>query len=170
MHESEKWKGSHSVVSNPQWSHGLQPSRLLHPWDFPGKSTGVSSLVRFYMGYSFVNLAEPGGLPSMGSHRVGHDWSDLAASAVPSVKRSSQVALVVKSLPAKAGDIRDTSSIPGSGRSPGEGYGNPLYCPCLENPMDRIAWQATVHGAAKSGYDWSDLAGSTQVWKSTIIY
>ena len=41
MHESEKWKWSRSVVSDPQWPHGLQPSRLLHPWDFPGKSTGV---------------------------------------------------------------------------------------------------------------------------------
>ena len=43
MHESEKWKWkwSRSVVSNRQWPHGLQPSRLLHPWDFPGKSTGV---------------------------------------------------------------------------------------------------------------------------------
>ena len=41
MHESEKWKWSHSVVSDPQRPHGLQPSRLLHPWDFPGKSTGV---------------------------------------------------------------------------------------------------------------------------------
>ena len=41
MHESEKWKGSCSVVSDPQRPHGLQPSRLLHPWDFPGKSIGV---------------------------------------------------------------------------------------------------------------------------------
>ena len=41
MHESEKWKGSRSVVSDPQRPHGLQPSRLLHPWDFPGTSTGV---------------------------------------------------------------------------------------------------------------------------------
>ena len=41
MHESEKWKWSCSVVSDPQRPHGLQPSRLLHPWDFPGKSTGV---------------------------------------------------------------------------------------------------------------------------------
>ena len=41
MHESEKWKWSHSVVSYPQQPHGLQPSRLLHPWDFPGKSTGM---------------------------------------------------------------------------------------------------------------------------------
>ena len=41
MHESEKWKWSRSVLSDPQRSHGLQPSRLLRPWDFPGKSTGV---------------------------------------------------------------------------------------------------------------------------------
>ena len=41
MHESEKWKGSRSVVSDPQRPHRLQPTRLLHPWDFPGKSTGV---------------------------------------------------------------------------------------------------------------------------------
>ena len=41
MHESEKWKWSHSVVSDPQRPHGLQPSRLLRLWDFPGKSTGV---------------------------------------------------------------------------------------------------------------------------------
>ena len=41
VHESEKWKGSHSVMSDSSWPHGLQPTRLLHPWDFPGKSTGV---------------------------------------------------------------------------------------------------------------------------------
>ena len=41
MHESEKWKWSHSVVSDSQRPHGLQPTRLLCPWDFPGKSTGV---------------------------------------------------------------------------------------------------------------------------------
>ena len=41
MHESEKWKWSRSVVSDSMWPHGLQPTRLLHPWDFPGKSTGV---------------------------------------------------------------------------------------------------------------------------------
>jgi len=41
MHESEKWKWSRSVVSDPQQPHGLKPTRLLHPWDFPGKSTGV---------------------------------------------------------------------------------------------------------------------------------
>ena len=52
---------------------------------------------------------------------------------------ASQVALVVKNLPVNAGDIRDVESIPGSGRSPGEGNGNPLQYSCLENPMDRGA-------------------------------
>ena len=63
---------------------------------------------------------------------------------------ASQVALVVKNLPASAGDIRDSGSIPGLGRSPGEGNGNPLQYSCLENPMDREAWQAIVHRVAKS--------------------
>ena len=55
------------------------------------------------------------------------------------VSASSQVALVVKNLPASAGDARDAGSIPGWGRSPGEGNGSPLQNSCLENPMDRGA-------------------------------
>ena len=55
---------------------------------------------------------------------------------------------MVKNLPANPGDIRDMGSIPGFGRSPGGGYGNPLQYSCLENPMDRGAWWATVHGIA----------------------
>ena len=64
--------------------------------------------------------------------------------------RASQVALVVENLPANAGDIRDTSLIPGSGRFPGGGHGNPLQYSRLENPMEREAWWATVHRVAKS--------------------
>ena len=60
-----------------------------------------------------------------------------------------QTALVVKNPPASAGDVRDAGSIPGSGRSPGGGSGNPLQCSCLENPVDRSRW-ATVHRASKS--------------------
>jgi len=52
---------------------------------------------------------------------------------------------VVKNPPASAGDVRDAGSIPGSGRSPGGGHGNPL-----EDPMDRVAWRVTVHGVTKS--------------------
>ena len=58
---------------------------------------------------------------------------------------ASQMELVVKKLPAHAGDIRDVGSIPGSGRSCGGGQGNSLQYFCLENPMDRGAWWATVH-------------------------
>ena len=60
-----------------------------------------------------------------------------------------QGALVVKNLPANAGHVRDVGSIPGSGRSSGRGHGNPLQYSCLENPMGRGAWQATVHGVTE---------------------
>ena len=56
---------------------------------------------------------------------------------------------MVKNLPAKAGDAGDIGSVPGSGRSPGEGNGNLLSYSCLENPMDRGACRATVHGVIK---------------------
>ena len=60
------------------------------------------------------------------------------------------MALVVKNPPASAGDTGDMGLIPGSERSFGEGKGNLLQYSCLENPMDRGAWRATVHGVAKS--------------------
>ena len=58
------------------------------------------------------------------------------------------MALVVENPAANTGDIRDAGSIPGSGRSPGEGNGNMLQYSCLENPMDRGAWWTTIHGVA----------------------
>ena len=57
---------------------------------------------------------------------------------------------MVKNLPANARDVRDTGSILGSGRSPGGGHGNPLQYSCLENALDRGAWQATVHRVTQS--------------------
>ena len=57
---------------------------------------------------------------------------------------------MVKNLPASAGDIRDLGLILGMGMSPGEGRGNPLQYSCLENPMNRRAWQATVHSVTQS--------------------
>ena len=57
---------------------------------------------------------------------------------------------MVNNLPANAEDARDGGSIPGSGRSPGKGNGNPLQYSCLENPKDRGVWSATVHGVAES--------------------
>ena len=65
---------------------------------------------------------------------------------------SSLVAQLVKNLPANAGEPRDAGSIPGSGRSPGGGQGNPLQFSSLENSMDRGAWQATVDGVARVGH------------------
>ena len=62
---------------------------------------------------------------------------------------ASQAAVVVRNPPANAGDIRDAGSIPGWGRSPGGGHGNPLQHSCLENPIDRGAWWATVHRVAE---------------------
>ena len=59
------------------------------------------------------------------------------------------MAILVKNLPANAGDARGTGLIPSLGRSPGGGHGNPLQYSCLENPMDRGAWRETVHGVGK---------------------
>ena len=63
---------------------------------------------------------------------------------------------MVKNPPANVGDITDMGLIPESVSSPGEGNGNPLQCSCLENPMDREAWWAAVHGVARSGTGLSD--------------
>ena len=69
---------------------------------------------------------------------------------------------MVKNPPANAGDM---GSIPGSGRSPGEGNGNPLQPSCLGNPMDRGAWRATVREVAKS---WTQLSDSTAAANNNI--
>ena len=70
--------------------------------------------------------------------------------------------LVVKHLPANAGDLKDVGLIPGPGRSPGGGHGNPLHCPCLENPVDRGPWRGSVHRVVKSQTRLKRL--STHVW------
>ena len=64
--------------------------------------------------------------------------------------QASQAALVIKNLPVSAGDVKGRDSIPGAGRFPGAGNGNPLQYSCLKNTMDREAWWATVHGVPKS--------------------
>ena len=90
-------------------------------------------------------MVEPGRLQSMESQRVGPD----SATSL-SLSGASQLALVVKNPPANAGVLRDPGLIPWWWRSPGGGNGNPLQYSCLENPTDRGAWWATVHGVAKS--------------------
>ena len=76
------------------------------------------------------------------------------------------MALVVKNLPTNAEDTRDAGSIPGLGRSLGEGHGNPLQYSCLEDPMGRGAWQAMVHGVSES-----DMTGalSTEIRESSLL-
>ena len=100
-------------------------------------------------------------LPSMGSHRVGHNWSDLAWH---SIAWGFPGGSMVKNLPANAGD---TGSIPRSGRSLGEGSGNPLQYFCLGNPMDRGACWPMVHGVCRVRHDWSDLARLAQIINKT---
>ena len=73
--------------------------------------------------------------------------------------------LVVNKPPANAGDIRDLGSVPRLRRSPEGGHDNPLQYSCLENPMDRGAWQVTVHGVTKS---WTQLSDFTSLTLTSI--
>ena len=83
---------------------------------------------------------------------------------------ASQVALVVKNLPANAEDARDVASIPGSGGSPGGGHGHALQYSCLENPMDRGAWRATSMGSQRVRYNLSDLACTHTSETITLVF
>ena len=105
-------------------------------WGFPGSSAGKESA---------CNAGNPSSIPGSGrSPGEGIDYPLQYSLA-------SLIAQMVKNLPA----MRETwvlslGLIPGLGRSPGEGHGNPLQYSCLENPMDRGGWQATVQGVAES--------------------
>ena len=80
------------------------------------------------LAWRIPGTGEPGGLPSMGSHRVGHDWSDLAAAA--SHLMGFPGGSGIKNLPANAGDLKDPSSVPGLERSPVVGNGTLLQYSC----------------------------------------
>ena len=105
----------------------------------PERPSLVSESITLY--YTHIVLLRGPYKPSESSH--------LFCSSQPWA-RASQVALGVKNLPANAGDLRDTASVPGCGRFPGGGHGTPLQSSCLENPMDRGAWRAKVHRVAKN--------------------
>ena len=81
-----------------------------------------------------------------------------------------QVVLMIKNLLANAGDLRNVGSIPGSGRSPGGGHGNPLEYSCLENPMDRGVWWATGHGVAKSWTQTEQLKHASTHSQLTMLW
>ena len=70
---------------------------------------------------------------------------------------------MIKNLPADAGDPRDVGSVPGLGKSSGEGHGHPLQYSCLENPMDREAWRATVHRVTQSNM-------TEMIWHTCSVY
>ena len=137
--------------------HRQQPTRLLRPWDSPGKNTGVGCHFLLQcmkvkseseVAQSFPTLRNPMDCSPPGSSIHGIFPGKGTGVGCHCLLR--QVVLVVKNLPANAVDIRDSGSIPGSGGSPGGGYGNPFQYSCLENPMSRGAWRATVHEVSKS--------------------
>ena len=102
------------------------------------------------LAWRIPGTGEPGGLQSMGSHKVGHDWNDLAVATAAAWCLS----LEVKASARNAGDL---GSIPGWGRFPWRRKCNPLQYSCLENPMDGGAWWATVYRLAQSRTRLSDF-------------
>ena len=96
--------------------------------------------------WRITGMREPGGLPSMGLHRVGHDWSDLAVAAAATHEWASQVAQIVKNLPA----MQETWVWSCVRKITWKGDGYLLQYSCLENPRDGGAWWAAVYEVAQS--------------------
>ena len=152
-------------------SNSLRSRGLYSPWNSPGHNTGVGSF-SLLQGIFPTQGSNPGlqhcrrilyQLSHQGSPRI-LEWVVYPFSRGSSQPRnrtgvsciagrfftSFPGSSVVKKLLADAGVQENTGLIPGSGRSSGGGYGNPLQCSCLENPIDRRAWWATFCGVAKS--------------------
>ena len=113
-----------------------------------GRSTGEGK--GYPLQYSFLENSTDRGAWQAAVCGVAESWTQLSDLQSHKDQRASQVVLVVKNPPANAGDGRNMGSIPGSGRSCEEGNRNPLQYSRLENPKDRGAWWATVHGVSKS--------------------
>ena len=145
-----------------------QPTRLHHPWDSPGKNIGVGCHFLLQcmkvksereVAQSCLTLSNPMDCspPDFSIHGIFQarvlEWGAIAFSNIYTllyIKCPSQVLLVVKNLPANAGDM---SSIPGLGKSPGIGNGNPLQYSFLGNSMVRGVWWAAVHVVARVRHD-----------------
>ena len=144
--------------------HGVAESRTrLRDFTFTfhfhalGKEMATHSGV---LAYRIPGMGEPGGLPSTGSHRVGHDWSDLAVAAASFTITKSMPGLPCASDGKESAcNAGDPGSISGLGRSPGEGNGNPLQYSCLENPHG----QRSLVGDSPWGCKESDMTE----WLST---
>ena len=139
------------------------------------------------LAWRIPGTVEPGGLPSLGSHRVGHDWSDLAAAAVTIYGEGNGTPLQYSCLENSMDRGAWWAAIHGVAKSQtrlhfhfsfsciGEGNGNPLQCSCLENPRDGGAWWAKSMGSHRVGHDWSNLAAAaaaayTYVYVCVYIY
>ena len=121
------------------------------------------------LAWRIPGTGEPGGLPSVGSHRVGHDWSDLAAAAVADIWLGFSGGSDGKESACSAGEL---GLITGLGRSPGEGDGNPLQHSCLENPIDSGVGRLQSLGSQRVGHNWelkhththTQISGHTWSW------
>jgi len=136
------WAAVHGVVKS--WT---QLSNFTFPFHFHAleKEMVTHSSV---LAWRTPGTGEPGGPLSMGSHRVGHNWSDLAAAAFEYM--GFPCSSVGKESACSAGD---QGSIPRLGRSPGEGNGNPLQYSSPGSPTDRGVWQVTVHRVTRVEHD-----------------
>ena len=135
-----------SVLSNSSWPHGLFPAKFLHPLNFPGKNTGVGCYSLLQGLFPTIDQTWVSCISCIGRQILYHECQ--LETPHSSLVQASQVAQIQKNAPANSGATRDIDSVPGLGRSPGGGNGNPLQCSCLENSMDRGAWQVTVHEIA----------------------
>ena len=146
-------------MSNSVRPHGMQPTRLLHPWDSPGKNTGVGCHFLLQCmkvkSESEVTQSCPTRSDPMDCSPPGSSVHGILQATVlewvPLLRH--HMLLVVKNPPANTGDIRDTGMIPGSGRSPGEGNGNPLQYACLDNLIDSGDWQLQSMGSQRVRHD-----------------
>ena len=135
------WAAVHGVTKDRTWLSDFPFTFHFHALE---KEMAIHSSV---LAWRIPGMGEPGGLPSMGSHRVGHDWSDLAAVAAAAGWMGLPGGSDSKESACNAGVA---GLIPGSGRFPGEGNGNPIQYSYLKNPMNNGAWWATVHRVTKS--------------------
>ena len=130
------WATSLLLFTFVHWRRKWRPTPVFLPGESQGRGAWWAAVYGVTQSRTWLKWLSSSRYPSkMSAHPIV--WA-------------SQVALVVKNLPSSAGDIIDAGLIPGSGRSPGGGHGNPLQYSCLGNPMDRGLWWATIQGVTES--------------------